>query len=519
MRPRANLSADLPARVTVLGFARSGRALAEALSERGLEVVVVDDKPADEVEGWRDFEKRGVRFFLGGREGSDPFREGSDPPRGSDPGKALDGSGWLALSPGVPPSHPLVAAARRRGLAILSEFEIAWRIAEAETTGENRWVGVTGTNGKSTTTAWIAEILRFGERPVALAGNIGAPLSGFLAERRPRDFVCELSSFQLETIERFRPDVAVLTNVTPDHLDRYPGFEEYAATKERIFVNQRGDDLAVVNADDPVASRATTRARRVPFSRRAPAPGGTWCEGGRLYSEVRGARREVLAADRLSLPGAHNLENALAALAAAECLEAPPSAIEKGLTGFRGLPHRTEKVAEASGVTWVNDSKGTNVDATAKSLEGRARKSVLLILGGRDKHGDFAKLAGPVTHAARIVLTIGEAAPVIEAALAGTVLVESCRTLEEAVARAASLARRGDTVLLSPACASFDQYRDFEERGRHFTELAQRLTAHGSRLTAAERDQTRFGDQTPDGKERDQTPFGDQTPDRTRNGS
>ncbi|HEY6065339.1 MAG TPA: UDP-N-acetylmuramoyl-L-alanine--D-glutamate ligase [Thermoanaerobaculia bacterium] len=455
-------SADLPARVTVLGFARSGRALTEALCERGLEVVVVDDQAAAQVEGWRDFEERGVRFFFGGHAE-----------------EALDGSGWLALSPGVAPSHPLVSDARRRGLPVLSEFEIAWRIAEEEATGENRWVGVTGTNGKSTTTAWIAEILRFGERPVALAGNIGAPLSGFLSERHPRDFVCELSSFQLETIDRFRPDVAVLTNVTPDHLDRYPGFEEYAAAKERIFVNQRGEDFAVVNADDPVASRARTRAKRVPFSRRAPAPGGSWSEGGRLYSEVRGARREVLGADRLSISGAHNLENALAALAAAECLAAPSSAIEKGLTGFRGLPHRTETVAEASGVRWVDDSKGTNVDATAKSLEGRAPKSVLLILGGRDKHGDFGKLATPVSHAARVVLTIGEAAPVIETALASAAPIERVGTMERAVARAAELARPGDTVLLSPACASFDQYRNFEERGAHFALLAKAVT-HGS---------------------------------------
>jgi UDP-N-acetylmuramoylalanine--D-glutamate ligase len=466
MSRKTKVSADLPARVTVLGFARSGRALAEALVERGLEVVVVDDKSGDEVEGWRDFEERGVRFFFAGH-----------------PTEALDGSGWLALSPGVPPTHPLVAEARRRGLAVLSEFEIAWRIAEEEAEGRNRWVGVTGTNGKSTTTAWIAEILRFGPRPVALAGNIGAPLSGFLAERRPRDFVCELSSFQLETIERFRPNVAVLTNVTPDHLDRYADFGEYAAAKERIFVNQRDDDFAVVNADDPVANRARTRARRVPFSRQAPAPGGTWYERGRLYSEVRGTRREVVAADRLSLSGAHNLENALAALAAAECLDAPPAAIEKGLTEFRGLPHRTETVAEKSGVTWVNDSKGTNVDATAKSLEGRAPKSVLLILGGRDKHGDFSKLTGPVSRTARVVLTIGEAAPVIERALAGTVPIESRGTMESAVARAAELARPGETVLLSPACASFDQYANFEERGRHFAELVRRLTSHVSRLT------------------------------------
>jgi UDP-N-acetylmuramoylalanine--D-glutamate ligase len=454
-------SADLPARVTVLGFGLSGRALTEALVERGREVYVVEDKPPDVVEGWRDFEERGVRFFFGGRSE-----------------EALDGAGWLAVSPGVPPAHPVASAAHRRGLPVLAELEIAWRIAQEEATGVNRWVAVTGTNGKSTTTAWIADILRRGVRPVALAGNIGAPLSGFLRESRPRDFVCEVSSFQLEAVDRFRPDVAVLTNVTPDHLDRYETFEDYAAAKERVFANQRSRDFAVVNADDPVASRVRTSARRVPFSRGGER-GGTWYEEGRLFSEVRGSTCEVLAADRLSLPGAHNLENALAAIAAAECLEAPPSAIEGSLTSFRGLPHRTEIVAEVAGVTWVNDSKGTNVDATAKALEGRAPKSVVLILGGRDKHGDFSKLAAPVARSVRVILTIGEAAPVIEHALAGSAAIERSGTMDEAVARARDIAQPGDTVLLSPACASFDQYRNFEERGAHFAVLARR---------AAERD-------------------------------
>ena len=464
MTPPAALSADLPTRMTILGFGSSGRALTEALVERGREVYVVEDKPSNSVEGWRDFEERGVRFFFGGRSE-----------------EALDGAGWLALSPGVPPAHPVVSAARARGLPVLSELEIAWRIAEEEATGVNRWVAVTGTNGKSTTTAWIADILRHGPRPVVLAGNIGPPLSGFLQESRPRDFVCEVSSFQLEAVERFRPDVAVLTNVTPDHLDRYQSFEDYAAAKERIFTNQRPEDFAVVNADDPLASHARTLARRVPFSRRGER-GGTWYEEGRLFSEVRGPRREVLAGDRLSLPGAHNLENALAAIAAADCLQTSPAAIEQSLTTFRGLPHRTELVAKAGGVAWVNDSKGTNVDATAKALVGRAPKSVVLILGGRDKHGDFSKLAPQVTNVARAVLTIGEAAPVIEHALAGTAPIERSGTMARAVARAKEIARPGDTVLLSPACASFDQYRNFEERGAHFADLVRQTTdgPHGS---------------------------------------
>ncbi len=459
------LPSPLPARVAVLGFARSGRALAEALVARGVDVSVADDRPEVAFAEIAPLRARGVRFSLG-----------SDPLRGSDPLSFLEGAGWLAISPGVPPTHPAVVAARRRGVPVLSEIEVAWRIAEAEARGANRWVAVTGTNGKSTTTAWIAEILGSGPRPVALAGNIGSPLSGFLDDPTPRDFVCEVSSFQLEGIESFRPDVAVLTNVTPDHLDRYASFEEYAAAKERVFVNQRAEDFAVVNADDPVASAVRTRARRVPFSRRGRAPGGAWAEDGQIVSEARGSRRTVLAAERLALPGAHNLENALAAVAAADCLGASAAAIERALTGFHGLAHRTELVLEAGGVKWVNDSKGTNVDATLKSLEGRPERSVLLILGGRDKHGDFGKLVTPVSQAARLVLTIGEAAPAIETALAGAAPIESCGTMERAVARAAELANPGDTVLLSPACASFDQYANFEERGRHFAELARRAT-------------------------------------------
>jgi len=462
-------TATLPARVAVLGFARSGRALTEALVERGVGVSVADDRPESAFPEVAEFRRRGVGFSFG---------------PDADRSRLLDGAGWLALSPGVPPTHPAVMAARRRGIPVLSEIEIAWRIAEGEARGRNRWVAITGTNGKSTTTAWIAEMLRAADRPVALAGNIGAPLSGFLGDSTPRDFVCEVSSFQLEGIERFRPDVAVLTNVTPDHLDRYDNFEDYAAAKERVFENQRDEDFAVVNADDPVASGVRTRARRVPFSRLAAAPGGTWFENGRIVSEARGKKRDVIAAGKLSLPGAHNLENALAAVAAADCLDAPPAAIESALAGFRGLAHRTELVVEAGGVKWVDDSKGTNVDATLKSLEGHPAASVVLILGGRDKHGEFGKLAAPVSKTVRTVLTIGEAARSIEAALAGTAPIESCGTMEAAVARAAELARPGDTVLLSPACASFDQYANFEERGKHFAALARatsRNTGHGTR--------------------------------------
>jgi UDP-N-acetylmuramoylalanine--D-glutamate ligase len=456
----------LPKRVAVLGFAKSGRALAEALLARGVGVSVGDSRPEEAFGDVASFRERGARFAFGGP--AESF---------------LEGANWLAISPGVPLSAPPVVAARAAGIPVLAELEIAWRIAEAEVAapGRNRWIAVTGTNGKSTTTSWIADMLRRAGRPVALAGNIGSPLSGFLSENAPRDFVCEVSSFQAETLELFRPDVGVLTNITPDHLDRYPGMPEYAAAKARLFARQGPDDVAVVNADDPVSRGVATPGRRVAFSRRGrPAGGGAWIQDGALCSDLSGRARRLVEASRLSLPGAHNLENALAAVAAAECLGVSEAPVVASLTGFRGLAHRTELVAESGDVRWIDDSKGTNVDATLKSLEGYAPGTVLLILGGRDKHGDFAALAPLVSRNARAVLTIGEAAPLIERALAGAAPIVRCETLERAVAAAAELARRGDTVLLSPACASFDQYRNFEHRGEHFAALA-REAAGGPR--------------------------------------
>jgi len=474
--PPTASSAILPRRVAVLGFARSGQALAGALLARGIEVSVGDARAAEELGNparIAEMTARGARFHF---------------PMGGSPSELLAGADWLAISPGVPLDSPVVSAARSRGIPVLAEIEIAYRIAEAEAPGANRWVAVTGTNGKSTTTTWIAEMLRRAgtgtgtDRPVALAGNIGEPLSGFLGSGS-RDFVCEVSSFQLEAIDRFRAHVAVLTNVTPDHLDRYASFSDYAEAKARLFARQTGEDTAVLNADDAFARGLAAPARRVLFSRRGrPARGphesAVWVEAGVLVSDIGGTRHEVVSADRLALPGAHNLENALAAVAAAEALGTPAAAILDALTRFTGLPHRTELVAEANGVRWIDDSKGTNVDATAKSLEGFADGTVVLILGGRDKHGDFAALAPLVGRRARVVLTIGEAAGPIEAALrsGGVSSIESCGAMPAAVARAAVLARPGDTVLLSPACASFDQYRNYEERGRHFAELARRAS-------------------------------------------
>jgi UDP-N-acetylmuramoylalanine--D-glutamate ligase len=444
--------------VAVLGLARSGTALALALRSRGISVSGGDRKPEAQIPSAAVLKGSGVRLFF----------SGPDP-------AYLGGAELLAVSPGVPYRGSDVEEARRRGIPVLPEVEVAWRLLEEEAAGKNRYVGVTGSNGKSTVSTWIAEILRRVGRPAALAGNIGVPLSEFCSARDPRDFVIELSSFQLEAIRNLRPDVAVVTNITPDHLDRHGSLEEYAAAKALIFQNQGPGDAAVVNEDDPGSRTLSPRSRRAGFSRRKRVAGGVYASEGAVWSEVSGQRRRLLGVGEISLLGVHNLENAMATAAAAACLEVPAEVIAEGLAGFSGLPHRCQKVAEGAGVRWVDDSKGTNPDAAVKSLAGFPDGSVILILGGSEKGSDFTVLKPEVARAARLVLTIGQSAEKIERALAG-LPVERAGDMARAVDRAAKAARPGETVLLSPACASFDQYRNFEERGDDFAALAVRAS-------------------------------------------
>ena len=448
-------------RIAVLGLARSGTALAAALAARGIAVSASDRKPEGEIASADSLRAAGVELHAG--EAGAAF---------------LAGAELLAVSPGVPGSHPSVVEARRRGIPVVSELELAWRILEEEAEGKNTYVAVTGTNGKSTVSTWTAEMLRRDGKETALAGNIGTALSAMCASRARRWFVVEVSSFQLETIDRFRPDVAVVTNITPDHLDRHGGFEGYAAAKARVFENQAGADAAVVNEDDPVSRKLAPPARRVGFSARGRVPGGVYAEGETIWSEIAGARRAIAARSEVALPGLHNLENALASAAAAELAGASAPAVASALVRFTGLRHRTELVAQVDGVAWVDDSKGTNPDAVVKSLAGFPDRRVILILGGSEKGSDFEVLSGPAATKARLVLTIGQSAEKIERALSG-VEVRRAGTMERAVDAAAAAARPGDTVLLSPACASFDQYRNFEERGEHFRSLVlDRVAGH-----------------------------------------
>jgi UDP-N-acetylmuramoylalanine--D-glutamate ligase len=442
-------------RVLVYGLGLSGRAAARLLLDRGVAVVGVDARPAAELELGELAGRPGFELAPGG--------EAAELPAG------LDG---VVVSPGVPPERPLLSAARRRGLPVIAEVELAFPLLAGTV------VGITGSNGKSTTTALTGAMLRAAGRAVEVCGNIGEPLAGRVEGPPGRIFVVELSSFQLEAIATFHPRAAALLNLAPDHLDRYGDLAAYGAAKAAIFRNQEAADVAVVNAEDPLVAAAATRARRRTFSRRGPVPDGCYLAADRVVEVAPGEPpRELFCAADLPLAGVHNLENAMAAALLARALGGEPAALRAALGGFTALPHRLQRVAEIAGVAFYDDSKGTNPAATAKSLEGFADASVHLILGGRNKGADFAELAPVVSRKARRLYLIGEAAGEIAAALGPLAPAERAGTLEAAVAAAAAAALPGEAVVLSPACASFDQFRNFAHRGEEFQRLVRGLPA------------------------------------------
>ena len=446
-RPRPPLPAGP---FLVLGLARSGRRAALALRARGEEVIGCDAGATPELDAVAGrLRAAGVEVHLDAS------------------GEALAARvQTLIKSPGVPARAPGVLAARRAGVTVIGELELAWRLLD------NAFVAVTGTNGKTTTTEWIGHIHRAAGAPVAVAGNVGTALSGLVGElARDATVICEASSFQLEDAVAFAPEVAVLLNVTPDHLDRHGSLEAYEAAKLRIFANQGPEDVAVLpdDLDVPVGGRA----RQLRFGDRAAAGGPAhMCAALRLGGgALRWDGRELLGVEELPLPGAHNLQNAMAAATACLARGLEPEAVAAGLRSFRGVAHRLELIDERGGVRYVNDSKATNVASTIVALRSYAG-GVHLIAGGRGKSQDFSPLAPLVRERCAAVYLIGEDGPRIGAALrdAGAPLHDA-GTLAAAVGEAAARARPGDVVLLSPACASFDQFRDFEERGEQFRRL------------------------------------------------
>lgn len=445
--------------IAVVGMARSGLGAARLLSSRGFDVWATDSDPSPALED--RFRSLGIPFETGGHS-TGKLREATE----------------IVVSPGIPPGIEPLAGARDAGVPIISELELACRYLEG------RVVAITGSNGKTTTTALVAHILQDAGRRVEAGGNIGRPVSDMVAVATPETInVVEVSSFQLEGIRRFRPDVAILLNVTPDHLDRYPDFDQYRMAKFRIFSNQEADDVAILNRDDrqswppPLELVARTRL----FSRSPQGDGAGLAHG---WLQVDGV--PVLPVGEVPLRGAHNLENVLAAMLAADACGIDPGDVRRAVASFRPVEHRLETVAEIDGVLYVNDSKATNVDSAVKALEAFVAP-VILIAGGLDKGADFRALARAFPDRVLEVVTLGRAAPRIREAIeqlqetekeiGGRIGTLHAQDMPEAVSTARELAREGDVVLLAPACASFDMYENFEARGRAFRDAVLALAS------------------------------------------
>lgn len=434
----------------VAGLARTGVAAARFLAGRGALVTVSEARPEKELGGVAaELRARGIEVECGGNRV-----------------ESFLAADFIVLSPGVPLSIPPLQKAREREIEILSELELAWRFLRGTT------VAVTGSNGKTTTTALLGRIFRKAGRPTQVGGNIGTPLVS-LVDTATDDTVnvVEASSFQLEAVTSFAPKVGALLNLTPDHLDRHASMGEYVAAKAKLFGQQGADDFAIFNADDPavVALEPEVRAQRFWFSRQRRLDVGSFLEGNWIVFANGPEREKVLERSAIRLKGRHNLENVLAAVCAARLLGVPAEAVRAGISEFEGVEHRLEFVTEIDGVSYFNDSKATNVDSALKAIEAFDQKLVV-ILGGKDKGGDFAPLGEPLRQRARRALLIGAASKKIAAQLEGAVEFEMLETLPLAVARAAEIAEPGDVVLLAPACASFDQFESFEHRGRCFKE-------------------------------------------------
>ena len=446
-------------RVLVVGLGKSGVASALFLKKHGAKVSVSDTKSGDELRNEIPvLLDNGITVETGGH-GDRTFR----------------GQDLIVVSPGVPVDAPPLVQARSLGESVIGEMELAAQFLPGAI------VAITGSNGKTTTTTLAGEIITASGFPTLVGGNIGTPAIS-LAERAKAGtvIVLEVSSFQLETIQTFRPKVAVVLNVTPDHLDRHRTFEIYTDAKARIFENQQGSDFAVLNADDPtcVAMGARTRAQVFWFSRLKEVQQGAWVRDGNIVLRDAAGQREILQVSEIPLKGAHNLENVLAAVCAGALMGCAPDKIRQAIRDFKAVEHRLEFVASIRGVDYYNDSKATNVDATIKALESFP-SNIHLILGGKDKGSDYTVLNDLLRQRVKRVYTIGAAAAKIESQIisskgGGPELVHA-ETLENAIRKANAAAQAGDVVLLAPACASFDQFKNYEHRGKVFKEIVKGL--------------------------------------------
>jgi UDP-N-acetylmuramoylalanine--D-glutamate ligase len=440
-------------RITVFGAARSGLAVARLLMDHGALVFLSEKASRDErADAARILDEASIPSEFGGHT-SRVFE-----------------ADWWVVSPGIAESHPMLLKAKKRGIPVVGELEAASWFCEAPI------VAVTGSNGKSSTTALVGEMFRYAGRPYLVAGNIGHPFSDAVEAAVPEAVaVLEVSSFQLETVRTFRPRVAVFLNLKPDHLDRHGSMAHYGALKSRIFENQSSSDAVVYNGNDARVAGLVqrTKGRKVAFGVEQAA----WCgfvREGELILRLGEGEESLLVSTEMGIPGEHNVANGLAAALAARLMEVPKGAVCNALRRFRGLPHRMETVREFEGVLWVNDSKSTNTDSLWYAL-GSYERPIVLIAGGRDKDSDFTTLKDRVGQRVRAVVLMGEAAEKMAQVFDAVRPVVRVSSLEEAVEKGRSLAKSGDVVLLSPGCASFDMFRDFEDRGDQFKSLVEKL--------------------------------------------
>jgi len=442
-------------KVLVVGLGKSGLAAALFLRRRGAQVTVSDVRSAEALaKEIPALIEAGIMVETGGH-GLLTFRR----------------QDLIVVSPGVPMDTPELAQVKSFGLPVIGELAACFL--------KGKILAVTGSNGKTTTTALLGEILTAAGLPTLVGGNIGVPVVALLDSSTDETWsVLEVSSFQLETTEKFHPSIAVILNITPDHLDRHGSFENYARIKERIFAQQTAEDVLVLNADNTPCEEAASRAvaRVYWFSIEHPVPQGAWLESGYVvYRSAKNAAVEkIMPLSGIPLKGAHNVENVLAAVVAARQAGVPAESIRSSVEKFEAVEHRLEYVATRNGVEFYNDSKATNVDATAKAVAAFSG-GIHLILGGKDKGSPYTVLSDLLRQRVRAVYTIGAAAAKIESDLRGVVTIQSCETLDKAVAAAAAAARPGEVVVLAPACSSYDQFDNYEQRGKVFKQLVKEL--------------------------------------------
>lgn len=434
-------------KVLIIGMAKSGIAAAEKMQELGADIILVDrtDSPNLRKQA-ANLEKKGINTRLGAHSVSD-----------------LDEKDLLIVSPGVPSSNNLIVEAKKKKIPVWSEIELAYQLIKAPI------VGITGTNGKTTTTMLVGEIFDCAGRKNIVAGNIGPPLVSFSDADADSTLIVELSSFQLDNIVDFHPRISALLNITEDHLDWHPDFADYIRAKSRLFLNQTEEDFAILNFDDPLVKQlaGSIKARSVPFSKQSRKEKGIYVDNGKIIADID-KKQEICSLDELNIMGEHNLENTMAAVAVAVVSGIPTDKIREAIRKFKGVAHRIEFVASVNGVEYYNDSKATNPDAAVRALRS-FDVPVVLMAGGRNKGNSFRNLAAEIEKRTKAVVVFGEAADEIYSYIKDIGLaVTKARTVEEGVKKAHSLACSGDVVLFSPACASFDQFSSYSERGHTF---------------------------------------------------